>query len=194
MNNETEINEKLFVNARTHHEWTDKAIEYDTLVKLYNLVKLAPTSANCSPARFLFIKSEDAKERLKPAISEGNINQTMLAPITVIIAYDLKFYEHLDFLFPESGAKSWFTGSKDLITETAFRNSTLQGAYLILAARALGLDCGPMSGFDKDLVNKEFFNDNKWKVNFLCNLGYGNMNSLKGRLPRLNFGDACRVL
>jgi len=184
----------LFLNARSHSSWTDKIVEDATLVKLYNLVKLAPTSANCSPARFLFIKSAKAKKRLKPAISQGNIDQTMTAPVTVIIGYDLEFYNHLDFLFPKSGAKSWFTGSKELVIETAFRNSSLQGAYLILAARSLGLDCGPMSGFNKELINKEFFNDDKCEVNFLCNIGYGKPGSLKGKLPRLNFDVACKVL
>ena len=194
MNKESEMIDLLFVNARTHSVWTDKVIEDDTLVELYNIVKLAPTSANCSPARFLFIKSAEAKRRLKPAISEGNIDQTMSAPVTVIIGYDLEFYEHLDFLFPKSDAKSWFTESKELILETAFRNSCLQGAYLILAARSLGLDCGPMSGFNKDLINKEFFKDDKCEVNFLCNLGYGKATSIKEKLPRLNFDVACKVL
>lgn len=194
MNKLNQYSENLFKDARSHFSWKNKKISNDILIELYNLLKLAPTSANCSPARFIFIKSSTAKEKLMPAISKGNIDQTMSAPITVIIAYDLEFYEHLDFLFPDSGAKKWFTGSKQHILETAFRNSTLQGAYLIMAARYLGLDCGPMSGFDEEKINKEFFKNKNYKVNFLCNLGYGNKQVLKKRLPRFDFDKTCEVL
>ena len=194
MNRLNQYSENLFKNARTHFSWKNKKISNDILIELYDLLKLAPTSANCSPARFIFIKSSTAKEKLIPALSKGNIDQTISAPVTVIIAYDLEFYEHLDFLFPNSGAKEWFTGSNQQILETAFRNSTLQGAYLIMAARYLGLDCGPMSGFDEKKINKEFFRNKKYKVNFLCNLGYGNKQALKTRLPRFDFNKICEVL
>jgi 3-hydroxypropanoate dehydrogenase len=194
MNKLNQYSENLFKDARSHFNWKNKKISNDILIKLYNLLKLAPTSANCSPARFIFVKSSAAKEKLIPAISKGNIDQTISAPITVIIAYDLEFYEHLDFLFPDSGAKKWFTGSNQHILETAFRNSTLQGAYLIMAARYLGLDCGPMSGFDEKKINEEFFKNKNYKVNFLCNLGYGNKQVLKKRLPRFDFDKICEVL
>jgi len=144
--------------------------------------------------RVVFLKSEESKSRLLPALSPGNVEKTMTAPVTAIVAFDLEFYENLPKLFPHVDARSWFLGNEPLIKETAFRNGTLQGAYLILAARAVGLDCGPMSGFDQDKVNAEFFPDGKLKANFLCNLGYGNSTKLIPRSPRLDFDDACVVL
>jgi 3-hydroxypropanoate dehydrogenase len=149
--------DQLFRDARTHNAWRDQDVSEALLHKLVDLVKLGPTSANCSPARFLFVKSRDAKERLKPHLSEGNRDKTMKAPVCTIIGYDLDFYRHLPKLFPHTDAKSWFEGKPNKIEETAFRNGTLQGAYLIMAARALGLDCGPMSGFDNQGVDREFF-------------------------------------
>lgn len=186
--------ETLFTKARTFNTWHDKDIPDDLLKKLYDLVKYGPTSANCSPARFIFVKSDAGKEKLKPFLMEGNIDKTMHAPVTVIIGYDMKFYEHLPELFPHTDARSWFVGNDQLIKDTAFRNGSLQGAYLIMAARALGLDCGPMSGFDEEGVTKEFFGGTDVKANFLCNLGYGKPEDLHPRSPRFDFDDICEVL
>jgi 3-hydroxypropanoate dehydrogenase len=184
----------LFRDARTHRAWLPEPVPDELVQQLYDLLKLGPTSANCSPARFLFLKSQDAKARLLPALSPGNVEKTRSAPVVAIIAYDLEFYEQLPELNPPVDARSWFAGKPELIQETAFRNGTLQGAYLIMAARALGLDCGPMSGFEPDKVNAEFFPDGKWKANFVCNLGYGDALKLHPRLPRLPFDEACRIL
>ena len=154
---------------------------------------MAPTSANCSPMRILFVKSPAAKERLKPALIESNVRQTMAAPATAIIAYDLEFYELLPKLYPPADARSWFVGNDKAIRETAFRNGSLQGAYFIIAARAVGLDCGPMSGFDNAKLDAAFFPDGRWKSNFLCNLGYGDPATVSPRSPRLEFAEACRI-
>jgi 3-hydroxypropanoate dehydrogenase len=180
----------LFRTARTHWDFSDQPVTDDELKALYELVKLGPTSANCCPARFLFIRTPEAREKLKPALSAGNLDKVMSAPVTVIVAQDPLFYQKLPFLFPTVDAKSWFSGNPDLAEETAFRNSTLQGAYLILAARAQGLDCGPMSGFDKARVDRAFFNENGWKSNFLLNLGHANPIELPPRSPKLSFEDA----
>ncbi len=184
----------LFVEARTHGVWHPRGVSDELLHEVYEIAKLGPTSANCSPMRVVFLKSGEAKERLLPALSEGNVGKTRSAPVTAIVAYDLEFYEKLPKLFPHVDARSWFLGNDGLINETAFRNGTLQGAYLILAARAVGLDCGPMSGFDQDKVNAVFFPDGKWKANFLCNLGYGDSTKLMPRSPRLGFDEACVVV
>jgi 3-hydroxypropanoate dehydrogenase len=186
--------EQLFLSARTHNVWLDKPVVDELLVKIVDLMKLGPTSANCEPGRIVFVKSPEAKARLEPFLSAGNRDKTMAAPVTAIIGYDLEFYEKLPHLFPHTDAKSWFTGKPEHVVETAFRNGSLQGAYLILAARALGLDCGPMSGFDKDGVTAEFFAGTPIKANFLCNLGYGNASALKPRLPRLAFEDVARIV
>jgi 3-hydroxypropanoate dehydrogenase len=186
--------QQLFLNARTHNGWQDKVINEEILRKLYDILKFAPTAVNGLPARFLFLTSKEAKEKLKPCLIEGNIEKTMQAPVTVIIGYDLTFYEHLPFLFPHINAKVWYEGNDALIEETAFRNSSLQGGYLIIAARALGLDCGAMSGFDKEKLNAEFFPDGKIKANFLCNLGYGDPKKLFPRNPRLSFEQSCQIL
>jgi 3-hydroxypropanoate dehydrogenase len=180
----------LFRAARTKWEWTDEGVSDDDLKALYELVKLGPTSANCSPARFVFIRTPEGKEKLKPALSGGNIEKTMAAPVTVIVAHDPLFYQHLPKLFPPADAKAWFSGNPDLAEETAFRNSTLQGAYLIVAARALGIDCGAMSGFDKTKVDRAFFNESGWKSNFLVNLGHGVPEHPFPRLPKLTFEEA----
>ncbi len=185
---------QLFRNARTRGAWQDKNIPDSLLHELVELVKLGPTSGNCSPARLLFVKSPEAKERLKPYLSDGNRDKTMKAPVCTIIGYDLEFYEHLPKLFPHTDAKSWFEGKPKKIADTAFRNGSLQGAYLILAARALGLDCGPMSGFDNDGVDKEFFTGTNIKSNFLCNLGYGDDSALRPRSPRFAFDEMARIL
>jgi 3-hydroxypropanoate dehydrogenase len=186
--------EQLFLSARTHNGWQAKSVSEEVLKQLHDLIKFAPTAVNGLPARFLFITSKEAKEKLKPLLMEGNIEKTMQAPVTVIIGYDVTFYEHLGFLFPHTDAKAWFVGNDDLIEETAFRNSSLQGGYLIMAARALGLDCGAMSGFDKEKLNATFFPDGKIKANFLCNLGYGDPEKLFPRSPRLAFEQACQIL
>jgi 3-hydroxypropanoate dehydrogenase len=182
----------LFRAARTKWEWTDEPVTDDDLKALYELVKLGPTSANCTPARFVFIRTPEGKEKLRPALSGGNIDKTMAAPVTVIVAQDPLFYQHLPKLFPPADAKAWFSGNPDLAEETAFRNSTLQGAYLILAARALGIDSGAMSGFDKTKVDRAFFNESGWKSNFLINLGHGQPEHPFERLPKLAFEDAAR--
>ena len=155
---------------------------------------MGPTSANCSPARIVFVISPEAKRKLKPCLMEGNVDKTMAAPATAIIAYDTRFHEHLPRLFPHTDAKSWFDGNPTLIEETAFRNSSLQGAYLIISARALGLDCGPMSGFDSAKLNAEFFADGRFKSNFLCNIGHGDSGGLFPRSPRFEFDDVCEII
>lgn len=185
---------QLFHEARTHNAWHDKDVPDALLRELVSLVLLGPTSANCSPARFVFVKSPEAKARLKPFLSEGNREKTMQAPVCAIIAHDLDFHDHLPGLFPHTDAKSWFTGNPQKIAETAFRNGTLQGAYLIMAARALGLDCGPMSGFDPAGVDEAFFAGTNVKSNFLCNLGYGDSDALRPRLPRFDFDQVARIL
>jgi len=186
--------DQLFRDARTHNGWTGEPVGEDLLRQLWDLVKMAPTSANCSPARLVFVTSDAAKEKLKPCLMDGNVAKTMAAPVTAIIGQDMEFYEKLPDLFPHTDARSWFAGNADLIAETAFRNSTLQGGYLIMAARALGLDCGPMSGFDTAKVDAAFFADTKVTANFLCNIGYGTEEGLFPRAPRLDFDDACRVV
>jgi 3-hydroxypropanoate dehydrogenase len=185
---------QLFFEARTHNAWTDGDILDEKLRELVEIVEMAPTSANCSPARFVFIKSREAKERLKPHLSEGNTEKTLSAPVTVIIAHDMGFYEHLPKLFPHTDAKSWFTSNDDLIRETAFRNGTLQGGYMILAARAMGLDCGPMSGVDQAGVDEEFFKGTTYKSNFLLNLGQGDPSALFPRSPRFDFDDIAQIV
>jgi len=181
-------------NARTHNAWTDKPVSEVTLRALYDLMRNGPTSANGSPARLLFLTTEEAKLRLKPALSEGNMAKTLAAPVTVIVAHDLKFYELMPKLFPhEPDAKNWFK-APEVAQVTAFRNGTLQGAYMMIAARAVGLDCGPMSGFDNAILDQEFFPDGQVKSNFLCNLGYGDPEGLFPRSPRLEFEEACEIL
>ncbi len=185
--------DRLFNHARTLNDWTPEPVPDDKLRELFDLMKMAPTSANGSPARIVFVRSPEAKAKLAPALAAGNLQKTMTAPVTAIIAYDLEFYEHLPRLFPHANAKSWFAGKEAHIRETAFLNGTLQGAYLIMAARAVGLDCGPMSGFDRALLDEAFFAGTTWKSNFLCNLGHGDPLKLFARSPRLDFDDVCRI-
>jgi 3-hydroxypropanoate dehydrogenase len=180
----------LFRTARTKWEWTEQPVSDDDLLALYELVKLGPTSANCSPARFVFIRTPEGKAKLRPALSAGNLEKTMAAPVTVIVAYDPLFYTQLPKLYPPADAKGWFSGNPDLAQETAFRNSTLQGAYLIMAARALGIDSGAMSGFDKAKVDQAFFGQSGWKSNFLLNLGHAAPEHPFERLPKLGFEEA----
>ena len=184
----------LFHDARTHNGWRDKPVGENLLRDVWNLARMGPTSANCSPARIVFAASREAKEKLRPCLIEGNFDKTMSAPVTAIIGYDLEFYERLPELFPHTDARSWFVGKESLIRTTAFRNGSLQGAYFILAARAMGLDCGPMSGFDNDEVDQAFFAGTNVKSNFLCNLGYGDPEKLHPRNRRLDFDEACSVV
>ena len=186
--------DQLFLKARTHWVWRPEPVPLELLKELYNVARFGPTSANSSPARFVFLTTPQAKERLRPALSPTNVEKTMTAPVTVIVAWDTEFHEKLPQLFPARDMRSIFVGNAALIHETAFRNGTLQGAYFMIAARTLGLDCGPMSGFDQQKVNAEFFPDGKWKANFLCNIGYGDPSKLFPRNPRLSFDEACRVL
>jgi 3-hydroxypropanoate dehydrogenase len=201
--------DQLFLKARTHNAWLDKPVTDDTLRQLYDLMKWAPTSANSNPARIIFVRTPEAKARLLPALAPGNVEKVMTAPVTAIIAYDLTFYEKLPKLFPHAPTmRDLFAQSPDLVEVTARRNSSLQGAYLIMAARALGLDCGPLSGFDNAKVDEEFFGagdpcegceqeffpQGHVKSNFLCNLGYGDPAKLFPRSPRLSFDEACSLL
>ncbi|WP_089342238.1 malonic semialdehyde reductase [Burkholderia singularis] len=183
----------IFRTARTHNAWLDKPVDDALLHELIDLAKLGPTSANASPARFVFVKSPQAKAKLKPALSEGNVAKTMSAPVTVIVGMDLAFHDQLPKLFPQVDARSWFAGNNALIEATAFRNASLQGAYLIVAARALGLDAGPMSGFDQSAVDTAFFAGTSIKSNFLINLGYGDPAGLFPRNPRLSFDEIARI-
>lgn len=186
--------DRVFRQARTHRSWNGDPVSDVVLQAVYELARMPPTSANCSPMRVLFLKSKASRERLRPALDGGNVKQTMSAPVTAILAYDIQFYELLPHLYPHADARSWYAGKEQHIRTTAFRNGSLQGAYLILAARALGLDCGPMSGFDNAKVDAEFFPDGRWKSNFLCNLGYGDGQNMRPRAPRLDFDEACTVL
>ncbi|WP_300339120.1 malonic semialdehyde reductase [Accumulibacter sp.] len=185
--------DQLFVEARTHNGFAPEAIPEATLRRLHSLMKWGPTSMNCQPARLVFVISAEGKNKLAPALSPGNLDKTLVAPATVIIATDTRFYEHLPTMFPAYDARPMFAGNPELAASTAFRNGTLQGAYLILAARALGLDCGPMSGFDGDKLNAAFFPDGRYQANFLCNLGVGDPSALHPRGPRLSFEEACEI-
>jgi 3-hydroxypropanoate dehydrogenase len=185
--------DQLFRTARTQNTYLDRPIEDAQLRALYDLLKWGPTSANMSPARFVFVKSPAAKEKLRPALSEGNLAKTMAAPVTVIVAYDEDFHEKLPYLFPHTDAKAWFDGPRENRHDAAFRNGSLQGAYLILAARSLGLGAGPMSGFDNAKVDAAFFAGTTIKSNFLVNLGYGDSAGLFPRSPRLSFDEVARI-
>lgn len=184
----------LFTEARTHYKWLADPVTDDELRQLYEIVRTGPTSANSSPARFLFLRTHDAKERLRPALSAGNVDKTLSAPVVTIVAHDPAFFDQLPKLFPHADARSWFACNEPLAAATAFRNGTLQGAYLILAARAMGLDTGPMSGFDNARVDEIFLADRGWKSNFLVNLGHGDPAGLFSRSPRLGFDEACILL
>lgn len=189
------VRRQLFTEARTHGVWQDKPVSDDTLQALWNLAKWGPTSMNCMPMRVLFVQSPAAKAKLKPALAAGNVDKTMAAPVTLIIAFDPRFYERLPRLFPASaGARGLFADNTALAETTAFRNSTLQGAYILLAARTLGLDCGPMSGFDNAQVDAAFFADTGFKSNFLINLGYGVADQVRPRGPRPDFAEDCQII
>jgi 3-hydroxypropanoate dehydrogenase len=184
----------LFGNARTHNVWQDRTVSEIVLRRLFDLMKMAPTSMNISPARIIFVKTEEGKEKLKPALVSGNVEKTMTAPVCAIIGHDLDCWKQLPKLFPFKDMSSLFSNNPDFVLSTAFRNCSMQGAYLIMAARALGLDCGPMSGFDNDLVDKEFFSGTAVQSNFLCNIGYGRKENLSDRAPRFNFEDVCQII
>jgi len=186
--------DRLFRTARTYNSFLDRPVSDGMLREVYDLARMAPTSANSNPARFVFVRSKEAKAKLAPALSAGNHDKTMAAPVTAIVAYDLEFHEQLPKLFPHVDARSWFVGKQEHILTTAFRNSTLQGGYFMLAARALGLDVGGMSGFDNAKVDAAFFPDGKWRSNFLINIGYGDATKLLPRHPRLTFEEACRIV
>lgn len=185
--------ESLFDGARTHNLFTAEAVPEATLRALYDMMKWGPTSANCSPSRIVFVSSKAAKDKLLACMSPGNIEKTKSAPVTAIIGMDMAFYELLPRLFPHADAKSWFVGKPEFADTTAFRNSSLQGGYFIVAARALGLDCGPMSGFDNAKVDAAFWAGTQVRTNFICNLGHGDPAKLFGRSPRLAFEEACRI-
>jgi nitroreductase len=185
----------LFRSARSHNYWLDKPVTDEQLHKLYELMKWGPTSGNCTPARLVFVRSQQAKERLKPSLDVGNVNKSMTAPVVAIIGMDMEFYEKLPRLFPHNpAARTWFEGKPEKIRVTALRNSSLQGAYFILAARSLGLDCGPMSGFDNEKLDAEFFPDGKVKSNFICAVGYGDASRLHPRGPRLEFNEVVQIV
>ncbi|MFA5590893.1 MAG: malonic semialdehyde reductase [Lysobacteraceae bacterium] len=191
--------DQLFLQARTfgfpNNSWLDKPVSTEQLQRIWNLARMGPTAANTSPARVVWVVSPEAKARLIPLMDEGNRGKTQEAPATAIIGMDLDFYEKLPYLLPHTDAKSWFEGApEDVLTMVALRNSSLQGAYLMLAARAIGLDCGPMSGFDAAGIEAEFFPDSRIKANFICNIGYGNPEGLFPRSPRLSFDEATRIL
>lgn len=186
--------EQLFTEARTQTGYLDRPVSDAILRELYDLLKWGPTSANSSPARFVFVRSAEAKQRLMACMDAGNVEKVRQAPVTVIIGMDMAFYEQLPLLFPHTNARVWFEGKAQKIADTAFRNSTLQGGYLILAARALGLDCGPMSGFDNARVDAEFFAGTAVRSNFVCCLGQGDTAQLFPRNPRLSFEQACSLL
>jgi 3-hydroxypropanoate dehydrogenase len=186
--------DQLFREARTFNKFTDRAVTDETLLQLYELYKWGPTSVNCQPARVVFLRGADAKERLRPALSPNNVDKTMAAPVTAIVAYDSAFFDQEPSQFPPMiPARAMFAGNAEFAADTAFRNGSLQGAYLILAARALGLDCGPMSGFDPKVLNAAFFPDGRWKANFLVNLGWGDPAGNRPRGPRLSFEEAVRI-
>jgi|SRR5471030_1611400 len=184
----------LFEDARSQNGWQAVDVSDDLLKRLYHLTSLGPTSANCLPARFVFVRSEEGKKRLMPCLSKGNFEKTLGAPVSVLIAFDREFYERLPMLFPHGDARSWFTTSPGLAAETAMRNSSMQAAYFIMAARALGLDTGPMSGFDTERINAEFFGSSSWSINLIVNIGYGLPDKVFDRLPRLLFNEACTIL
>jgi 3-hydroxypropanoate dehydrogenase len=186
--------DKIFRQARTYRAWRDEAVSDVLLEAIYDLAKMGPTNANCSPMRVAFLRSKEAKEKLRPALDAGNVDKTMSAPVTAIIAYDLEFYEFFPKLAPRRDGHKLYAGKTELVAETAKLSGSLQGGYFIIAARALGLDCGPMSGFDRNKVDEAFFAGTSWKSNFLCNLGHGDPAQLKPRAARLEFDEACQLL
>lgn len=190
----TPLLDQMFTFGRTHSHWLDRPVDPALLRQAWDMAALGPSSANCQPMRVHFVVGAEAKEKLRPALAPGNVDKTMAAPVTAIIGQDMAFYDHLPVLFPQVDARSWFAGNDTLIAATAMRNSSLQAGYFILALRALGLDCGPMSGFDPAAVDAAFFGGTTIAVNFLLNIGYGDATKLHPRNPRLGFDQACRIL
>lgn len=186
--------DQIFTKAKTHYHWLNQDVPDALLSDVYDLCKMGATSANCQPIRIVFVKSSEAKEKLRPCLFEGNLEKTMAAPVTAIFAYDMEFYNKLSVTFPHVDAKPWFTQNENDTFVHAFRNGTLQAAYFMLAARAKGLDCGPMSGFNAQMVDELFFSGTQWRSNFLCNLGYGDHTKGYERFPRLTFDETCRVI
>jgi len=190
----TDNTDILFSKARSHKAWLDQDINDNQIQQIYNLLKFAPTSGNCCPARFTFVRSEESKQKMLHSLDQGNIDKVMSAPCVVIISYDTKFYESLSILSPHNDAKASFEGKENKIKNTAKFNSSLQGAYFIIATRSVGLDCCPMLGFNKEKLNQEFFPDKKNKAIFICGIGYGDESKLRPRAPRLDFEEACNIL
>jgi len=186
--------DQLFRAARSQNGWQDKPVSDEQLQQIYHLMKWGPTSANSCPARLMFVKTDEAKQRLKPSLQEGNVEKSMTAPVVAIIGMDMEFYEEFSTLFPHADAKAWYVGKPEKIKESAFRDSSLQAAYLLLAARSIGLDCGPMSGFDNAVLDAEFFPDGKVKSNFICGIGYGDSAKVYPRLARLDFERVCQIV
>ena len=186
--------DQLFRNARTANHWLDKPVGDDLLQQIHDIMRFGPTSANCCPLRITFVTSPEAKEKLKACLDQGNVDKTMQAPVTAIFAQDMKFYEHMKFLFPHTDARSWFEGNEKLIESTAVRNATLQAAYFMIVARGMGLSCGPMSGFNNDKVDAAFLSGTSFKSNFICNLGYGDHSKDFPRAPRFGFDDVCKIV
>lgn len=184
----------LFNDARSHNGWQEGEVSDEQIHQIYDLMKMGPTGANCCPARIHFVRSEQAREKLLSCVSDGNVEKCRTAPVVAVIGMDMEFYEQLPKLFPHTDARSWYVGNDKAINDTAFRNSTLQSAYFIMAARSIGLDCGPMTGFDADKMNTAFFPEGKIKINMICALGKGNPKKLFPRLPRLDFDEACKLL
>jgi len=191
---DTNALDTLFREARSHNGWLDQDISEDQINQIYELMKFGPTAANTCPARITFVKSNDAKERLKPHLDEGNVDKAMSAPAVAIISYDVEFYEKLDYLFPHTDAKSWYEGKPDKIASVGLMNATLQGAYFMMAARSVGLDCGPMGGFNADTLDQEFFPNGKTKSIFICGIGHGDNTKIFPRGPRLSFDEACEII
>lgn len=184
----------LFDDARTYTVWEDREVSEELIRKMYDLAKMAPTAANCQPMRVVFVRSAEAKKKLEPCLDAGNVKKTMSAPVTAIIAGDVRFYDCFDKLYPIADVKPWYEGKPDMIEDAVLRNTALQGAYLIMAARSLGLDCGPMSGFDQEKLDEAFFKGTTYKSNFLCNIGYGVHPHPYPRLPRFDFDEACKII
>lgn len=191
---DTNALDTLFTEARSHNGWLDQDITDEQIHQIYELMKFGPTAANTCPARITFVRSSDAKERLKAHLDEGNVDKAMSAPAVAIISYDTEFYEKLDYLFPHTDAKSWYEGKPDKITSVGSMNATLQGAYFMMAARSVGLDCGPIGGFNTETLDQEFFPDGKTKSIFICGIGYGDRTQIFPRSPRLSFDEACKII
>lgn len=190
----SQVLDQLFRQAHTANAWQDRAVDDGILKEIYDVMKHGPTSANGCPLRIVFVKTKQEKEKLKATLSPDNVEKMMTAPVTALFAQDMQFYDHLPFLYPQADARSWFAGREKVIVDTALRNSSLQAAYFMVMARAFGLDCGPMSGFDEEKVNAVFFPEGRFRINFICNLGYGAESGFHPRNPRFAFEDVCKIV